>query len=593
MIHGSQLAFTETLGIALLATAIWAVYTYFIFRLTQPREALLRCLLLGMALGSLCLLIYQPQYSTHKVGGRALLITQETTAIPDSLPVFALPLMPTPASVQMVPDLAYIERNYPEIGQIYIAGYGLAPEQTKVLRRLQVTYLEKEPPAGFNWLSYTRQIKEGEELVVSGTYRNPSADTLKLLLSTAGGVQDSVILPAGENRFSLQAPARIPGRYTATLQIAPGSHIRKELLPYVVQDRQPLQVLILQGFPSFEMNYLKDWLGQGKHHIRLRARISRDKYATQMINREKQAATKPLLSEESLTAADLLILDAESLLQLSAAERKRVQEAVYQGLGMLVLTDEEWLKKPEVLHHKFSLVSSRELSFAPRQLVQAAHGKVMADKLPAAFSQKSSLIPIAYSRQGEWIAAYTPEGKGRVGAQLAAATFPWLLQGETAAYSQFWTATIEAVSRRQTAEEITLTGFPFILKHYTAGFRLTDTLLVPAAIRYTSGLLQQAMPQQGLPGTMETYYQFLPAEEGWVQIAFGEDTTQYHQIYVLPSNVWEDLRMAGWWRQQEQKKVVDSQGNASIYRHWGEIPALWFFLPLVVSLAVLWWREKR
>jgi hypothetical protein len=51
--------------------------------------------------------------------------------------------------------------------------------------------------------------------------------------------------------------------------------------------------------------------------------------------------------------------------------------------------------------------------------------------------------------------------------------------------------------------------------------------------------------------------------------------------------------MAGWWRQQEQKKVVDSQGNASIYRHWEEIPALWFFLPLVVSLAVLWWREKR
>jgi hypothetical protein len=67
---------------------------------------------------------------------------------------------------------------------------------------------------------------------------------------------------------------------------------------------------------------------------------------------------------------------------------------------MLVLTDEEWLKKPEILHRQFSLVSSRELSFAPRQLVQAAHGKVMADKLPAAFSQKSSLIPVAYSRQG-------------------------------------------------------------------------------------------------------------------------------------------------------------------------------------------------
>jgi hypothetical protein len=301
MIQGSQLAFRETLGIALLAAVIWAVYMYFIFRRTLPIEALLRSVLLGVALGSLCLLICQPQYSTHKTGGRALLITQETTAIPDSLPVFALPLVSAPAGVQKVPDLAYIERNHPEIGQVHIAGYGLAPEQTKFLSRLQVTYLEKEPPAGFNWLSYTRQVKEGEELLVSGTYRNLSADTLKLLLATAGGVQDSVILPAGETRFSLQAPARIPGRYTASLQIASGSHVRKELLPYIVHDRQPLQVLILQGFPSFEMNYLKDWLGQGKHHIRLRARISRNKYATQMINGEKQAATKPLLSEESLT----------------------------------------------------------------------------------------------------------------------------------------------------------------------------------------------------------------------------------------------------------------------------------------------------
>jgi hypothetical protein len=591
MIQWSQLGFAETMSIAVFAAAVWLIYLFSILKNARLPEALLCSTLLLIGLFCLCLIIYQPQYNISKAGGKALLLTQDVSTVPDSVQVFALPHVRTPATVRKVPDLAFIERNYSEIGQVYIAGYGLEPAQLTDLQRLHVTFLEKKPPAGFNWLSYNKQVTEGEALTVSGTYINPSADTLKLLLSTAEGLQDSVQLPSGEKRFSLLAPSHIPGRYIATLQIAAGDSTRTEILPFVVEARQPLQVLILQGFPSFEMNYLKDWLGQGKHQIQVRARISRDKYATQMINAAQKAGVKPILSEENLAASDLLICDAEGLRQLSAAEKKRIQQAVAQGLGWMILADEEWLKKPEILGHRFSLAPSHTISFVPEQNVQAAQGKAVADKLPAAFAGKSLLVPVSYTRAGELIAAYIPDGKGRVGVQLAAATFPWILQGEKAAYNFFWKEIVQGISRRQPTREIRLTGFPFILNHYPAAFTVTDTLLAPAAIRYTSGMQQQAMPEKGLPGTVETAYRFLPAEEGWIQIGYQGDTTQGYQSYVLPSHAWDDLKKADWWRQQ---KTTDSAVSTdSTFIAWIAVPPLWFFIPLIAALGLLWWREKQ
>ncbi|MDO1445844.1 hypothetical protein Q0590_06255 [Rhodocytophaga aerolata] len=592
MMQWSQLGVAETLSIAALAGAIWATYVFVVFRRHSLPEAGIRSALLAMALCCLCLIIYQPQYSVSKPGGKALLLTQSMPKIPDSLPVFALPDVKTTANVQEVPDLGFIERNHPEIQEIYVAGYTLEPAQAKNLQRLKVHFLEEEAPEGFNWLSYSRRIKQGEEFLVSGTYRHTTADTVKLGLSTIEGLQDSVRLVSGESRFSLQAQTQLAGNYMAALHIRTNDSVRTEFLPYTVEEKRPLHVLLLQGFPSFELNYLKDWIGQAKHHIQMRARISRDKYATQTININQDSGPKPPLSAENLADMDLLICDAESLRQLSAAENKRIQQAVANGLGLLVLADEAWLKNPQINSQTFPISPSTLLSFAPRQEPQAAQGKAMADKLPATFAANSLLIPVAYSREGEIIAAYRPDGKGRVGAMLVTATFPWLLQGETAVYNRLWTDILESFSRRQYGREIHLAEFPFIVKDFPAHFHSTDTVRAPAIIQYASGLQQHAMPKGGLPLTGKTSYQFIPVEEGWLQINYGEDTTSVHQVYVLPAHAWADLRQATWWRQNQQNLSVEAPDKTYAYPAWEDIPLLWFFLPLVASLSLLWWREK-
>lgn len=593
MMQWSQLEFAETTSIALFAIAIWVVYLFFIFRRNSLPEATLRSLLLGIALFCLCLIIYKPQYRITQPHGNALLLTQPVNTIPDSVLVFALPAVQTPANVQKVPDLSFIERNYPEIKEVYIAGYSLEPAQTKGLQRLKVSFLEKEPPAGFRWLSYTRQVREGESLTVSGTYMNSLADTAKLLFSTVEGLQDSIVLSAGENRFSLQAHTQIAGKYIANLQLISGDSTRMEILPYIVEARKPLQVLMLQGFPSFEMNYLKDWLGQGKHRIQVRARISRDNYSMQRINTDIKESARPILSEENLNASDLLICDAESLRQLSAIEKNRLQNAVREGLGLLVLTDEEWLKRPEIIHHKFTITPSRRLSFIPRQIVQAAHGMEMADKLPAAFAANDMLIPVAYSQEEETVTACLPSGSGKVGALLATATFPWMLQGEAEVYSQFWTNSIQAVSRRQMKAALSLSAFPFIIQDLPATFTVTDTLLSPATINYTSGTQQLAMPEKGLLHTVEKAYQFLPSEKGWADIYYGEDSTDIHPIYVQPANAWTDLKQAYWWRQNQNIQSASALNSSYTYTAWQDVPLIWIFLLLIASMGFLWWREKK
>jgi hypothetical protein len=592
--HWTQLSALETWITGGFAAGIWLAYAWTSGRRMDWKEAVFRSALLGVALLCLCLIIWKPQYSVQRPAGSALLLTENTTSIPDSVPVFALASVSAPEKARKVADISTIERNHLEIERLYVSGYNLAPEQLKPVMRIEIIPLETESPAGFSWLDYTRRVRENERLTVSGTYLNNSGDTLTLSLVTAEGIQDSVRLASGRQAFTLRAQPRVAGTFIANLQVKRGDSLRTEPLPYRVVAHKSLSIVMLQAFPTFEMNYLKDWLAGQGHRLQVRARISRDNYYTQRINPAPESGERPILSEANLNAADLLILDAESLRQLPAAEQRRLQTAIRAGLGIALLPDQNWLRRPELFSRRFALSATGAAQFLPENVPSTAQTAAKAEKWPAAFTPAGNplLIPVLRSVAGEVVAAYVPEGSGRLGVQLAAETYPWILRGEGEVYSHFWTYIIQTLSRRQTDAEIRVAGLPFIWENYLATITLSDTTLRPLTIRYASGNSQVIRPEKPLLDGFSTHYPLQPPEAGWLETWAGEDTSQTGSEYVMPAGTWTDLQRAAWWRENQHQLSTRDKNPPQTYTDQRDIPMLWFFIPFLASVALVWWREK-
>ncbi|MBC8111612.1 MAG: hypothetical protein H7Y04_11175 [Verrucomicrobia bacterium] len=582
--YWSQFPLRETLITGSIAGIIWIIYTLLSFRKGLPVRVLaFRSGLLAISLLSLCLLIWKPQYPIRQTAGEALLLTENMTEIPDSIPVFALDKVETSAKVRKLHDIAALARNFPEIGQLYVAGYGLEPEQFQHLKHLQVSFIEKNQPTGFQWLAYDHHIEEGEKLQVSGTFKPISKDTIKLWLETAEGIQDSVLLTASNQHFILQARPQLTGNFIGTIRIKQNRTIRNEPLPYTVASKKPLRVLILQDFPAFEINYLKSWLARQKHQVQVRTRISQEKFNNQLLN----LATPQTSIFQTLEKADLLITDEGSLKQLSVTERNQLKKAINQGLGLLLLPEESWLQKKEVLGHRIPINFSEIKQFQPLENSSAG----MTEKLPATFAKNSYVVPIIQSYKQEVITAFVPEGKGRIGVQLATATFPWLLNGEDKSYNDFWTEVLQAVSRRKEKKEIQLVNLPLLWQQNLSKITVADSSQT-MNIRYSSGTTQVIYPKNELPDLSVASYAFRPTVSGWADFYSGGDSSQTEKLYILPSEAWKDLKQAEWWRKNqlyEKKSVPASKQTFTTFR---DIPLLWFMLLFLVSAGGLWWHER-
>jgi hypothetical protein len=587
--HWSQLTAFETGITGALALLVWLGYIIFQWQHLPAPELALRSGLVLVGILCICCILWKPQYPTDQPTGKALVLTQPLAGLPDSISVFGLPSVPVSRNVIPVADLATLERNYPAIEQVYVAGYELEPEQLKALKRLNVRLLDNQMPPGFQWLAYNRTVSEGDSLNVSGTYENTTQDSLKIRLVIAERVQDSAMLAPGRTSFFLQGLPKVTGHYLAAVQLATPDSIRTEPLPFQVTPRQSLQIALVQAFPSFETNYLKDWLATQKHQVQAQAQVSREALAAQQINTNLKDKFPSLLSAQALKKTDLLILDEESLRRLSVVQQAQLKNAVEKGLGLLVLPQDRWLQKPAVFNQSFPLRATGVTQFMPASVSATRSSVTGADKFPYAFAADPLLIPVLQSRARETVAAFRPMGNGRIGAELATNTFAWILNGDDQTYRDFWTEIIQALSRKKNQPAIEVSEVPFLWQDQPARLHISDSLNSAVVIRFPSQATETIQPKR--EAAHGVTYPVRPVEAGWMRVQAGDDSTRAESLYVLPPAAWRDLRQAAFWRANQQFKQSEFAATSSIVVQ-KEIPLVWFFVPLVAALGLLWWREK-
>ena len=385
---------------------------------------------------------------------------------------------------------------------------------------IEFRFFASKPLTGLTNLSWPRQLLLGQALTVTGQLQQALAANTQFQLSLVNNntVLDSITI-TGNETFSLAATSKIPGLFSYQLELTEQAKkqslqglknqalasnsltslslenkkttikISEDITFNVLMGNKP-RVLIKQSAPSFETRRLKQWLSQTGSQVQTISKISKNKWAQQLVNTTKldtsssedtgasiKALSKgsenttlqpfseqsALLTDGLLAAQDLLLIDSRMLLTLEQTEVEALYRAVKQGLGLLINADASLLQfNRSVADKRSKLLSlfaitpvdeslSRVVASWPNKPVQDVSQTVTPQTVSIAINSKKDqgINSLIQSITGQTLVAKHSFGLGTVAISTLNQTYQWALQVNPALYSHYWQYLFSAISRSQ------------------------------------------------------------------------------------------------------------------------------------------------
>ena len=182
---------------------------------------------------------------------------------------------------------------------------------------IKFSFYASKPLTGVTNLHWRRQLLLGQALTVTGQLQQAFTANRQFQLSLVNNnvVLDSIII-AGNETFSLAATSKIPGLFSYQLELTEQAKkqslqglktqalasnsltslslenkkttikISEDITFNVLMGNKP-RVLIKQSAPSFETRRLKQWLSQTGSQVQTISKISKNKWAQQLVNTTK------------------------------------------------------------------------------------------------------------------------------------------------------------------------------------------------------------------------------------------------------------------------------------------------------------------
>lgn len=606
---------------AVVAVGLLAALVVMALYRADRRRLGLRIVLSGGAVVSLVLLAWQPRWERAGSSVEAILITPGASTahvarLADSLQAGAVYALPeaTPGElpgqrVAWVPDVGYLARNHPDIRRLHIVGDGLPPYTVDVLTGPHVVVHGAPPAPGITFVDYPQRVVLGQALQVQGrVYLKEATATTShtLYLDGPGGHVDSAGLSgAGFTAFSLETTPRQAGLFQYRLGVvsARGDTVAVESLGVAVREPTPLRVLVLQGAPTFETRYLKNWMAAQGGRIAVRSTVSRDRYQTEYVNQPEQDLTR--LTSSILDGFDVVMLDGRVLDALSPAEQRLLWGAVHEeGLGMLLDAGRDAVNAGKNRADGLPSFDLEPLDEEPRRVRLVWDDSVRTSAVPvapAAIDGAWGVEPVIQDEGGRWVAAFQPFGVGRVGVTLVRETFRWVLEGETGMHAAYWSRLLTLLSRVDAyADNWSVgVGHPF-LRDEPIRLTLQTIDSAPRGVVYagvpvpdTVYLAQHPVEPTRWQGT------FWPREVGWHRVMrVGEaiDSRDAFSFYVHGAGAWQGVRATE--KRLATKLFAEKSSPTSVLEERSgpvarvPVSSLWFFVPFVACCAGLWIESK-
>jgi hypothetical protein len=460
----------------------------------------------------------------------------------------------------------------------FVTGDGLPVADLDLLDNKTFTFIPNQPPTGITSLSVAQPVLAHRPAQVQGTFYEATSEKKWIVLKGPNGKEDSVLLEGrGSKSFHLSFTPKQQGEWLYTLAVQDSTQKRQEeKLPVYVEADTPLRLLFIQDFPTFETQYLKNYLAHAGHKLVLRYQLSQKIFRFEFANRQPTHINQ--LTHDVLDETDLLIIDDGALQKLAAREKNILKESVRSGLGLLILPSASKTKRDDLF--PFTLVPVKTDS-----ATITLQGKAVTLPALAARIQNNSTAQALIQNKSGILTGYAFDGAGKLGFQLLQDTYRLTLSGDSVSYGAFWSPVIEKLSRRATpASSIQIvTPFPW----YTD--EPLQATLLSSQPNPTLFADSTQLPLQEDELLDDVWHGKLWAgTPGWHSLRTEASSLHY---YVSDKGNWNTLRERA---QREQNLLASKAGTAggekvSVQK---EVPMLYFFLAFILAAGFLWFAPK-
>ncbi|MFT4926076.1 MAG: hypothetical protein ACI8WB_002174 [Phenylobacterium sp.] len=377
----------------------------------------------------------------HETQERVLLITDATAAV-EQADFDGRYSLVADGPVEQISDPAMIRLAHPNLTELTVQGYGLHAGQWSAFAGVKINHQTGPVDAGLVDLRWPRQLMAGNSLTVSGRYQQAVNDNLiktVQLLDPAGTVVSTARVRNNES-FNLSAIPKAVGHFEYAVQLVDG---QSEPVPVEIVTPPPAKLLVIQSAPSFESKHLKNWASEQGAALLLLTTISKDKTLSLSVNLPKGPSQE--LSLALLSDFDLLVMDGRALVNLSALQQQWLQQAVNQGLGLLVIADNALSKAEQrpALLSSFSLIPMPDAltgqpSVLPNWPTKRAkkQSELVFAYQPVTINASQGVVLVRAAKQV--LSLYQPQGLGKVALSIVKDRYRWRLNGDMQTYSHYW-----------------------------------------------------------------------------------------------------------------------------------------------------------
>lgn len=577
-----------------VAFSLWLSFSIAEWRLRKEKRALLRSVMLFVAVGALLAAWLRPSFPVTGATVTILLNGHKTATLDSLLQVYpaahVLNLQPHLQShlqphntYPQLPGISYLPHQIDASGNVFVLGEGLPAEALTYLEEFEVEYLPGEPLRGVLDVSLSTSLSLTDSLLVQGSWL-PAQEQDKLLFTFGSLVLDSVTdrTTEGPVKFSFTTVPFVEGPQLYHLYWinAAGDTLGAYQLPVEVEAPAPLTIALLAAYPEPESKYLKELLSQQGHRVYYAAQLGPGKQVQEWLNMPRQPFH---LAQAAAKDFDLLIISAGYWADLPRDQQQQLLDTVRsKGIGLLLYPDAAATALR--LQHQ-------TISYSPQTVqdsIQVAQEGIRLDYHPLLHLPKQWQALYGGSRG---IAAASHRlGLGKVAVGGGSDTYRLLLQGREDDYARYWHSLLQEVV--PIAQKNNFLALPVASsERYPVQLRLHSTDSLPNFHLIEALEDRQAVPLAAwqnpvVPHQWELL--FWPETAGLHAVVAGKDTS-YLPVYKQLST-----QMKAQMRQNVSAYVEQQQSVTSLKDKYTDQPVLlwWFYVVFLGAMAVLWLERK-
>ncbi|MBA4057255.1 MAG: hypothetical protein C0490_21255, partial [Marivirga sp.] len=437
-------------------------------------------------------------------------------------------------------------------------------------------------PEGIIDISPPEKIFTNRHYTVDGTYNNISGSNWIFLNGPQGKEDSTFIKSQGETPFKLSFTPRQSGNVLYEVIIGDSTgHRIKENLPLIISESKPVNILFIQSYPTFEAQYLKNFLSLKKHKLVLRSQVSQNNFRYEYANRSPvqiNTVTKITIKE-----FDVLIIDEDAFRKLSPTEKTVIKEEIESdGLGLLNLLS--GVSKNTKASDSFPF----DVTTIKTDTTEITRGlkRFILPAVPLRVKNNPTIKSLIKNKSGT-LSGYTYKGAGKIGFQFLKETYRLSLSGDTVEYSELWSPLIEQMARPHNE--------PSSIEINSSFPRFMDE---PFDVQIISSAEKPSLTADSIRIPLK---EDVMIDDVWHATIWGDDVGWHHlqaegaasPYYISKNDEWKTLTIAN--QMNETRGAVSKNkalSNAEKVTEEKEISPLLFYLLFILSAGFIWLAPK-